>query len=312
MSGLTRRHRKQRTVSALSQFFHNNFFKTEKPPALCQCQDEKTRKPCPNLANPKSLFCSNHQMCKPAPKNGYEPKYNPDRYNSDPSIYKSHNCYSYSMDVVDPLLVKQCRNTLKKNTCRQSFHQPGALNGDRYTLNIETRRTCPVVEKLMISDVPEVSRSSFYGNCPIGKSKIALVVDPGEDYHYYRMDNSEIENKNNQPWDKNKIKSYYDMYNIQPNQNLWSHKDGSNKVKRYDALKRPIVNPQLASRDYRWQGSDLNYEDFCGFYCVPRETAVHLGQGGASKKKKTRKAVKAVKAEKAEKAVARAKTRRLK
>ena len=301
MSGLTRRHRKQRKVSGLSQFFENNFFKTEKPPALCQCMNENDGKGCPNLANPKSLFCSNHTHCPPSPSNGSEPKYNPDRYNADPSVYKSHNCYSYSMDVVDPLLVKQCKKTLKKNTCRQSFHQPGALNGDRYTLNIESRRTCPVVEKLITSDVPEIAKTSFYGKCPKGKSKIALVVHPGEDYHFYRMDNTNDEEYVNNQWNdlnKNQIKSYYDQYNIDKSQHLWSHKDGSNKVKRFDALKRPIVNPQYASRDYRWQGSDLNYEDFCGFYCVPRQMDVHLGQGGASKKKrlrrKLRKTVKAL------------------
>jgi hypothetical protein len=86
-------------------------------------------------------------------------------------------------------------------------------------------------------------------------SKIALVVDKGEDYHFYRQDKD----------------------------GMWSHKDGSNKVKRYDALKQPIANPELASRDYRWQGSDLNYEDFCGFYCVPRDPNIRLGQGGARK-----------------------------
>ena len=93
-------------------------------------------------------------------------------------------------------------------------------------------------------------------------SKIALVVDPGEDYHYYRQDSD----------------------------GLWSHKDGSNKVKRYDAFRKNIANPKLASRDYRNQGSDLNYEDFCGFYCVPRYDEIHLGQGGSKKvsKKKAR------------------------
>ena len=222
------------------------------PQPHCQCTDPATGKGCTKLAANNSLFCEEHANCPMAPRNGFEPKFEPGKYNDDPAIYKSHNCYSYSMNVIDPKLVNMCRKN-NNNDCRRNFHQPGALNGDRYALNAVDRRKCGVVEKLIMADVPEIEKSSFYGQCPAGKSKIALVVDEGEDYHFYRQDDD--------GW--------------------WSHKDGSNKVKRYDALKRRIFNPELASRDYRWQNSDLNYEDFCGFYCVPRDHAVVLGQGGA-------------------------------
>lgn len=226
--------------------------KVAAPAALCQCMNPATGKGCTKLASENSLFCDEHSNCPMAPRNGYEPKFEPGKYNDDPAIYKSHNCYSYSMNVIDPKLVSMCRKN-NATDCRRNFHQPGALNGDRYALNAIDRRKCGVVEKLIMSDVPEMEKSSFYGQCPAGKSKIALVVDEGEDYHFYRQDDD--------GW--------------------WSHKDGSNKVKRYDALKRRIFNPAQAARDYRWQNSDLNYEDFCGFYCVPRDHAVVLGQGGA-------------------------------
>lgn len=237
---------------------------TRKDRPLCQCMNANTGKGCAKGTTPNSVFCKDHQSCPLSPLSGSEPEYAPETYNHDPAIYKSHNCYSYSMNVIDPQLVKQCERKEKMgklNTCRQSFHQPGALHGDRFTLNAESRRTCPVVEKLMKSDVPEIQTSSFSQRCPKGMSKIALVVDKGEDYHFYRQDKDKA----------------------------WSHKDGSNKVKRYDANKQKIVNPQLASRDYRPQGSDLNYEDFCGFYCVPRVQQVQLGQGGARKRTLSRK-----------------------
>ncbi len=223
----------------------------EKPTQLCQCTNALTQKGCQRKAEWNSLFCKEHERCPSSPKSGSEPTFEPERYNNDPAVYKSHNCYSYSMNVLDPVLVVKCR---QEGNCRQRFHQPGALNGDRFALNKTERRTCAMVEKLQKADVPEIERTDFYTKCPAGKSKIALVVDPGEDYHYYRQDAD----------------------------GMWSHKDGSNKVKRFDALKNPIFNPEYAARDYRWQNSDLNYEDFCGFYCVPRDHAVHLGQGGAS------------------------------
>jgi len=81
-------------------------------------------------------------------------------------------------------------------------------------------------------------------------SKIALVVHPGEDYHFYREDDD----------------------------GLWSHKDGSNPVKRYDADGNLIWNPRTAARDYRKNGSYLNYKDFCGFWCVPRRRTITLSR----------------------------------
>lgn len=235
-----------------------------KPAPRCQCVNPATGHICGDAPKEGSLFCEQHQNCPGAPLNGYEPEWDPKGWD-DPAIYKSMNCYAYAMNFRDPGLVAKCRKNGNQG-CREFFPQPGALNGDRYALNARERRDCPVVEKLMISDVPEIEKSDFYSKCPAGKSKIALVSHKGEDYHFYRQDSD----------------------------GKWSHKDGSNKVKRFDALKRPIFNPEGAERDYRWQGSDLNYHDFCGFYCAPRDRPIRLGQGGASRslwatQRKTRK-----------------------
>lgn len=226
----------------------------KKPDPFCQCYNFQTGKACNKMAIEKSLFCQDHQSCPASPTSGCEPHFGGEDYNQDRAVTKSHNCYSYASNVIDSKLVELCRQKGMNSSCRQNFHQPGALNGDRFALNATERRSCPIVEKLMLSDIPNAQKTDFISKCPTGTSKIALVVDPGEDYHFYRQDNN----------------------------GMWSHKDGSNKAKRYDALKRDIFNPQLASRDYRWQGSDLNYTDFCGFYCVPRDHKIVLGQGGAS------------------------------
>jgi len=214
-------------------------------------------KPCTENVRAGTVFCERHQDCPAPPLSGWEPDKNNGEYNNDPSVYKSHNCYSYAMHVIDPKNIEQCK---KKGNCRQFFHQPGALSGQRNAMNSENRRTCGVVEQLMKSDIPGVTNSTFYEQCPAGTSKVAAVVDKGVDYHWYRQDSK-------------KTKGY------------WTHKDGSNKAKDYDALKQKIFNPQLAARDYRPQGSDINYDNFCGFYCVPRQNPIVLGQGGASVQK---------------------------
>jgi len=218
----------------------------KKPRALCQCYNSQ-KAPCTRTAVEGSPFCAQHQDCNGSPLSGSEPVRDVALYNK-PSVRRCHNCYSYAMHVYDPKGEELCK---KYGNCRNFFHQPGAKTGHRNALNKEERRSCPVVEKLMMGDIPEVTKTSFDAKCPAGMSKVAAVVDKGVDYHWYRQDR--------------------DGY--------WSHKDGSNKVKTFDALKSPIFNPELASRDYRWQGSDLNYEDFCGFYCVPRDHPVVLGRG---------------------------------
>ena len=193
---------------------------------------------------------------------GFEPEYAPDLWNADPARYLSMNCYAYAMMFQDPKLIEECRKNNHKG-CRRYFPQPGALNGLRDALNVESRRSCPIVEKLMMSDIPALEKTDYHTPCPKGKSKIAMVVSPGKDYHFYRQDKN----------------------------GFWSHKDGSNKVKNFDANKNKIFNPAFAARDYQWQGSDLNYTDFCGFYCAPRDAPVHLGQGGERKRRpqKTRR-----------------------
>ena len=219
----------------------------KKPRAACQCYDEQTGKGCTRVPLEGSLFCAQHQNCPGSPLSGSEPIRDVELYNK-PAVRRCHNCYSYAMHVYDPKGVELCK---KYGNCRNFFHQPGAKTGHRNELNREERRSCPIVEKLMMGDIPEVTKTTYDAKCPTGMSKVAAVVDKGVDYHWYRQDRD----------------------------GFWSHKDGSNKVKTFDALKRPIFNPDLASRDYRWQGSDLNYEDFCGFYCVPRDHPVVLGRG---------------------------------
>jgi hypothetical protein len=152
------------------------------------------------------------------------------------------------MDVLDPEQLTQCLG--KPTGCQLVYHQPGGTENRAKELRTEDGRKCSVVERLMKLDVPAIERSTYKARCPRGTSKIAMVVDPGDDYHFYRQDSD--------GW--------------------WSHKDGANKVKRYDAEGEPIWDPRTAARDYRPRGSFLNYTDFCGYYCVPRKTHIRLAR----------------------------------
>jgi hypothetical protein len=199
-----------------------------------------------------------HQKCKGSPLSNFEPAYDPERYNQNPEVQDVHNCWDYGMNVVDPAQLNQCAG--QATGCEARFHQPGGTKGLSKILQEERGRTCKVVDYLMRQDVPDLKPSTFKAKCPVGKSKIALVVHPGEDYHFYRQDAD--------GW--------------------WSHKDGANKVKRYDAEGQPIWNPKTAARDYRPRGSFLNYTDFCGYYCAPRRGTIKLARGGSRRSRNSK------------------------
>ena len=69
--------------------------------------------------------------------------------------------------------------------------------------------------------------------------KIAVIVDAKQDYHFLRLDNN----------------------------HYWSHKPGATDVTNVDATGRLIWDPQLAVFNY--PDSNLNYENFCGYLCIP-------------------------------------------
>jgi hypothetical protein len=190
---------------------------------------------------------------------GDEPTYEPQRYNGNPEIQDTHNCWSYGLNVIDKNQLGQCKG--KGKSCEPMYHQPGATKGLTERLYDVAGRRCDVVEDLMVADIPSIKKTTFHGKCPVGTSKIALAMHRGEDYHFWRQDSN--------GW--------------------WSHKDGANPVKTFDAEGMPIWNPKTAARDYRSRGSFLNYKDFCGFYCVPRHEELHISRGGFRKASRTRR-----------------------
>ena len=102
--------------------------------------------------------------------------------------------------------------------------------------------------------------TTFTEKCPVGTSKIALIVDENEDYHFLRQDSN----------------------------GLYSHKPGSRNVTNIDASGKLIYDPALADYNYKKNANGyLNYDTFCSYMCVPRTTPVRVKVGG--KRNKTRK-----------------------
>jgi hypothetical protein len=210
--------------------------------ARCQCDPG-----CKNPPLENSPFCKAHMRYCPrkAQLSGYEPEYNPDLYNKHKGLKDAQNCFAYAFDYKHLPKINGCT----KNACNVPFPQPGRASGYPKWSEVKGKR-CPDIVSRLYGDVPDLKMGSFKNKCPKNYSKIALVVDEDEDYHFYRQDSN----------------------------GYWSHKPGATDVTRLDATKRPIYDPKLASRYYPESG--LHYDEFCSYLCAPKHHKLRFKRGG--------------------------------
>lgn len=163
-------------------------------------------KPAPGGAAPVS--------CTTTPCAG-SPPYEPSRWNKDP-VVGSTNCYAYASNDPDG-------------------HPPGKPQPGERCGHPATDASCAEVTRASKCDGmipapnPPTPKAGYY--------PVALVSDPGVDYHWYRLDDN----------------------------GTWSHKPGNTNATNVDASGNPITNPETCNRDY----GSVNYKDFCGYFYVP-------------------------------------------
>jgi len=136
------------------------------------------------------------------------PSFHPTFWNDGGTIQYNNNCYNYS-------------NNKRTNT----FAQPGRAAGAMYT-----SLQCANVHSAAVADGLTPLPAS--GHCASNHCKIALVVAPGWDYHWYRQDTN----------------------------GMWTHKPGGTQATHLDNSGHPISNPETANRG--------PYTDFCGYLCT--------------------------------------------
>ncbi len=205
-----------------------------------------------------------------APLNGFEPKYEPGRWNDRKEVRVTHNCFCYAMNVIDEKQIQAC---LKDPKCDVPFPQPGSPSGWE-PFSDKKPKTCPNMIGRLIGDNPTILPSAFELGCPRGTSKIALVVDEDQDYHFLRQDAPEPDNLNENS-NNNRNSNSNDPIGY------FSQKSGALPVTNVDALGHKIFDPQLANHDFnRPQRDRLNYDRFCGYFCVPRDRPLYIKVGG--------------------------------
>ena len=213
----------------------------------------------------RSKKCENYNKCKKLYSlfsSGYEPSYNPDDW-SDPLIEGSHNCYMYFLNDKKKEVRNQClklckdegvdeKTCLKKkqSVCGKLKPQPGNYAYSKGYLNEKKKvYSCKNMVNKVLKDnwQPELNKSKievvdFTTKCPRNHYKGALVVDPGNTYHFYRQDN-----------------------NLR-----FSHKQGTLRVENIDSDGKPIYAPHLSGRNYSaGRTNGINYLDHCAYMCIP-------------------------------------------
>ena len=146
-----------------------------------------------------------------SPLSGSEPKYEPHKWNDNPNIKDTHNCYSYAL------------NQIVSN--RKGKPQPGYFAHFNHISNNEYK-DCKHFFKRLKKDSPSMYLSTFDQKCKEGFSKAFIVLaneNYNTDYHFYRQDSN----------------------------GYWSHKPGRTNVVNTDADNKLIINPEKANRDYK-------------------------------------------------------------
>ena len=139
---------------------------------------------------------------------GYDPGYWNDGYGPN-TIQDHNNCYNYS-----------------NNKRTDTFAQPGRAAG--ISMSWDDMHCDRVFNAAKADGILPLPPS---GICPCNKDKIALVVAPDEDYHWYRLDSG----------------------------GKWSHKPGHTEATNLDNSHHTISSPETADRG--------GYTDFCGYFC---------------------------------------------
>ena len=162
------------------------------------------------------------------------PRYEPNKWNTNQYIRKSHNCYAYALNLIDAKQTSNCKKYIqstKKKHCPRP--QTGDYAGYKDTFDAK-RVTCKRIEERMLKDNPLIQKLKKNQPCPIGFYKIMLyVAKDGSDYHFFRQDNT----------------------------GLWSHKHGWRLATNHD-LKGKIIHTPISA----YKGK---YTVPCGIYAVP-------------------------------------------
>jgi len=142
-------------------------------------------------------------------------QYNPGFWNGA-SVVGHNNCYNYA-----------------RNWRTNTFAQPGRAHGAQ-----TSTMACNTVSAAAMADGLR-KRCDCLGESEYPRRLMALVIDPGHDYHWYRHQRG----------------------------GFWGHKPGHTPARNYDNSGLLILNPETCNRG--------GYTQFCGYFYAGRSVVIN-------------------------------------
>lgn len=146
-------------------------------------------------------------------------QFNPNFWNAA-HVRPHNNCYNYG-----------------RNWRTDTFAQPGRASG-----STASSMTCAAVSAAAKRD-GLVPRGNCLPQSEYPRRLLALVIAPGKDYHWYRLQKG----------------------------GFWGHKPGSTNARNVDNSGVIITNPETCNRG---AGTYLNYTDFCGYFYAGKSVVI--------------------------------------
>ncbi len=147
-------------------------------------------------------------------------KFNPGFWNNDSFVKGHNNCYNYG-----------------RNWKTNTYAQPGRFSG-----MTAASMSCVDVKIAAMND-GLVERCDCLPQSEYPRRLVALVIAPGQDYHWYRRQKN----------------------------GFWGHKPGGTDARNYDNSGVLITNPETCDRGV---GTSLNYTNFCGYFYAGKSVMI--------------------------------------
>jgi hypothetical protein len=199
----------------------------------------------------------------PLAKNPDAPPYEPDKWNKEPAVKDSTNCYAYAVDS-------------RTGHPAGGRPQPGTKSGKGFDLHCDSLKAAVLADGNpdKILDAPQ---------CPYQKQhQLPAPERPG----YYMV--ALVVTSRVDEYDAGKNEYYRGDYHWyrENGDGTWSHKPGHDSARDKDSDGKPITNPQTAARRSVYPGAvtvkdpatgikkkaDLvtDYDVFCGYFYVKK------------------------------------------
>ena len=212
---------------------------------------------------------------KNLPTSGSETPYTPGMFPR-----RRGNCYGFA---------------LNKTSMNEKL-QPGDLAGRKVAMGgASPSSSCAAITNKMRKDAKASGRmyeTCASSKCSPGYYKIASVVAPGNDFHYFRQ-MGHVTFRHSPGASRGVIAKAFGVppggVTVHRNgtatvrhSGSWAHKRGlATGALLQDACGKPILDPRKACTNY---GNGLDYRKFCGFFCVKAKKTVAPSASAGKKK----------------------------